>query len=255
MIWERLRERIAPTLMKWFRCREDLSREERVAENRFFEKLVVVKSRLDPPPVVVALIGLVGSGKSYVAKHLAEVLGATIVSGDDIRVELRKQGAPYEKAYPIAENAMIDIISRGGNVIMDSDFIDWRKRASLMTKARELSERGMGIDLYYVRVYCDPDVVVGRIISSAYAPSPDDFFGGALSKWEGDEKLRGAAVKIREMWRRTPQHYRWVRSGGGKWVLKNLPIFTPYSGFIVDTTKGGDLMVGWDIRAWKSIPC
>ena len=30
-------------------------------------------------------------------------------------------------------------------------------------------------------------------------------------------------MKIREMWRRMPQHYRWENKAGGRWVIKNPP--------------------------------
>lgn len=255
-MWERLREWASPYLIKWFvHPYEKLTEAELAAQKQFLEKLDVRDRRkTDGLPIIIALVGLVGSGKSVVAKHLAEVLGATIVCADDIRVELRKQGASYDRAWLIAENAAIDALRCGCNVIMDSDFIDWRKRASLLVKAREW--RGwwsqQGVDLGYVRVYCDVDVVVGRIISSAYINSPDDFFGSASSNWVGSAQSRGAAVKLREMWRRTPHHYCWVSDGGGKWVLKNLPFFIPWT---VDTTKGGDLEVGCNILRWKSFPC
>jgi len=46
---------------------------------------------LTQTPVIVAIIGLVGSGKSSVAQELAKHIGATVIEGDDIRIELRKQ--------------------------------------------------------------------------------------------------------------------------------------------------------------------
>ena len=56
-----------------------------------------------------------------------------------------------------------------------------------------------------------------------YRDDVDDFFGGAPSKWKGSEQTKGAAVKVREMLRRTPHHYRWVNEVGGRWILKKLP--------------------------------
>ncbi|MDO8555255.1 MAG: hypothetical protein Q7R75_01685, partial [bacterium] len=137
-------------------------------------------------------------------------------------------------ARAIAENAAIEVVKQGGNVILDSDFVDEKKRASVREKARKA-----GFRLVFVRTHCDLDVVVGRVLTATYHNRVDDFFGGAKSKWQGSEQSKGAAVKVREMWRRTPHHYRWVNQGGGQWVLKKFP-FAIFSE--IDTT---------DSDSWK----
>ncbi len=214
-----------------------LTQKEFRAQKAFLNNLRIAK-RKTKKPVIVAIVGLVGSGKSSVAKALAPLIGATIIEGDAIRVELRKVGERYEGARKIAENAMKEVIRRGGNVIFDSDFIDAKKRASLVAKAKKAKAR-----LLFIRTFADYDVMAGRVISASakYKNSPEDFFGGASSKWKGEEK--GAVVKLREMWRRTPHHYQWDKkavSGGGAWVLKKLPfpIFAT-----IDTT---------DAEKWKA---
>lgn len=178
----------------------------------------MVHKRKTLKPVIVAMIGLVGSGKSSVARELARHIGATVIEGDSIRIKLRKLGRNYKLVRAIAENAAIEVVKRGGNVILDSDFVDAKKRASLLAKTRKA-----GVRVVFVCTYADFDVMVGRAIIANYRDRVDNFFGGASSKWKEDEQSKGAAVKIREMWRRTPQHYRWVNQGGGKWVIKNPP--------------------------------
>ncbi|MEK7541412.1 MAG: AAA family ATPase [Patescibacteria group bacterium] len=197
--------------------RETLSEKEQVAQGAFIAK-IDIKKRKTEQPVIVAIVGLVGSGKSSVAKGLAERIGASIVEGDDIRIELRRQHERYERARAIAENVVLEVVKQGGNAILDSDFVDEKKRASLREKARRA-----GIRLVFIRTHCDLDVMVGRALAAHYRDRVDDFFGGASSKWTGNEQSKGAAVKVREMWRRTPHHYRWVSQVGGKWVLKKLP--------------------------------
>ncbi|MBI4088574.1 AAA family ATPase [Candidatus Kaiserbacteria bacterium] len=178
----------------------------------------MIHKRKTKKPVIVALIGLVGSGRSSVARELAKRIGATVVEGDAIRVELRKQGERYERARAIAENVAIEVVKQGGNVILDSDFVDEKKRASVREKARKA-----GVRLVFIRTHCDLDVMVGRVLTATYHNRVDDFFGGARSKWQGSEQSKGAAVKVREMWRRTPHHYRWVNKGGGQWIIKDPP--------------------------------
>jgi predicted kinase len=197
--------------------KEKLTTKEFVAQESFLAKLKIQKRKTEKP-VIVAIIGLVGSGKSSVARELAEHIGATIVNGDDVRIELRKQNERYDRARLLAENIALEIIQQGGDVILDSDFIDPKKRASLREKARKAK-----VQLVFICTYADFDVVTGRILTADYKNEIDDFFGGASSKWQGSDQSKGAAVKLREMWRRTPHHYHWQNKGGGKWTIKNPP--------------------------------
>ncbi len=196
---------------------ETLTKKEKIAQDIFIAKLEL-KKRKTKKPLIVAMIGLVGSGKSSVARELARHIGGTVVEGDNIRVELRKLGERYEQTRAIAENVALEIVSQGGNVILDSDFIDAKKRASLREKARKA-----GVRVVFICTYADFDVMVGRALTTDYRSIADDFFGGASSKWEGSEQSKGAVVKIREMWRRSPLHYRWEHKAGGQWVIKNPP--------------------------------
>lgn len=210
--------------------RETLTPKELCAQKSFLAKLDV-KKRKTKKPVIVAIIGLVGSGKSSVAKELAGHIGATVVDGDKIRVELRKQGEHYEGTRKIAENVAFGIIVRDGNVILDSDHIDSKKRASIRQKAKKFGAKlifirvhtDSGLDVRQGLVGSDLDIMIGRAISATYKNNPEDFFGSAHSDWGGDQQNKGALIKIREMLRRMPHHYRWINWAGGVWVLKELP--------------------------------
>ncbi|MEK7669214.1 MAG: AAA family ATPase [Patescibacteria group bacterium] len=198
--------------------REKLTPKELAAQKSFLTKLGVIQKRKTDEPVIVAMIGLTGSGKSSVAQEFAKHIGGTVIEGDEIRIELRKQGERYDRARALAENIALEVVKQGGNVILDSDFIDAEKRASLREKVKKTKVR-----LVFVCTYTELDVMIGRAITTNYRNSVDDFFGGASSQWKGGEQSKGAVVKIREMWRRIPHHYRWENKGGGKWVIKNPP--------------------------------
>ncbi|MBU1291877.1 AAA family ATPase [Patescibacteria group bacterium] len=214
--------------------REFLTQKELRAQDAFMKTLEITP-RETKNPVVIAIIGLVGSGKTSVVRELAKLLPATIVEGDDIRVQLRKQSERYEGARKIAENAVLKVIKQGGNVILDSDHIDQKKRASLREKVKQA-----GAKLIFIRTHANYDVMAGRAIIAEYRPSKDDFFGGAGLKSKWQDSNPGAVVKLREMWRRTPNHYRWENKVGGRWVLKKLP----FNVFVtVDTT---------DENEWKA---
>lgn len=168
---------------------------------------------------MIAMVGLVGSGKSTIAKEIAKHTGAEIIDVDEIRIALRKMGRSYDAARQIAETVAGEIIKLGRSVILTSDFVDAKKRRVLEKKAKQFGGR-----VVYIRTITDLDVMTGRVISARYKNNADDFFGGANAAWRGNSKHRGAIVKIREMLRRTPHHYQWVNKNGGAWMLKKLPI-------------------------------
>jgi len=147
---------------------ETLTKKEKIAQDIFIAKLEL-KKRKTKKPLIVAMIGLVGSGKSSVARELARHIGGTVVEGDNIRVELRKLGERYEQTRAIAENVALEIVSQGGNVILDSDFIDAKKRASLREKARKA-----GVRVVFICTYADFDVMVGRALTTDYRSIADD---------------------------------------------------------------------------------
>ena len=165
-------------------------------------------------PKVVAIVGLVGSGKSSVARYLAKLIGAKIISANVIRVALRKKGKGYGQVANLAEKEASIAVKRGKNVILDSDFVTSKKRKMLERKI------GKAAKIFYLRTFSDRDVLIGRLSSAKY--TPNDLYGGASTNWQG--KNKGAVVALREMWRRTPRHYRWSEKGGGTFLLKKLPI-------------------------------
>lgn len=205
-----------------FKPVELLTDKERGVEVALFRNNAV-PSRKTKRPLIVAMIGLVASGKSAVAQSLAERIGAVVVEGDLIRTLLRSEGSRLEGAYKIEQDLGFEIIRQGGVAILDSDYIDAPKRAVLLNRAKV-----QGIEVVFIHTVCDLDVMFGRIM---YADA-GHFFNGAYSKWQ-DEKTQGATVKLRELTARLPLHYkyqwergplmRWVAPGRGSWKLKELP--------------------------------
>ena len=125
-------------------------------------------------PIIVAIIGIVGSGKSTIAKQLGKLINATVVEGDAIRIQLRKQKEKYEGARKISENIATELIKRDSSVILDSDYINKDKRTSLSEKTKKL-----GAKLIFIHVFAQYDIIAGRTITRNYPASDKDFFGGA----------------------------------------------------------------------------
>jgi len=195
---------------------ESFSQKERVVQAALFNQLVSSScgvQRPTPRSVIVGLVGVVGSGKSSVAYELSKLIGAVVVESDEIRLALRATKESFDNVRLIARNVALTLADCGINVVLDSDFIDAKKRADLRKPAKAL-----GFPVYFVCVYADLDVMIGRMVSERCG---NDFFAGAPSDWHGSYK--GSVVKIREMIRRLPLHYHWINEGGGRWEIKKPP--------------------------------
>ncbi|MFA6429626.1 MAG: AAA family ATPase [Patescibacteria group bacterium] len=208
---------------------ERLNKKERLALEAFSHDLTFPPRRTDSP-LIVCMVGLVGSGKSLVARLLAEHIGAVALNADIIRMYMRKEGLGFDRARLLAEITAHRALDQGSNVVMDSDHIDAAKRASVLARAKK-----MGVRVVFVRTVCDLDIAFGNIMKEDYNHEDGPFFRDAASPWKDPSVSAGAVVKMREMHRRTWLHYDLRRSGGGQWVLKRTLPFPVFA--TIDTGK------------------
>ncbi|MDP3741673.1 MAG: AAA family ATPase [bacterium] len=194
----------------------EFTQKENAVVDRISQRISITP-RVTKAPVIVAMVGLVGSGKSRVASEFGSLLDASVISGDDIRVELRQAGESFEHAWQIGVLIAIKAIQNGSNVILDFDHILAERRTELAKLAEAAAAK-----LLFIRTHVSTDIMLGRIITVEYENRPEDFFGGAKTVWKGSPQSRGAVVKTREMMRRLPHHYDWFSEGGGTWRLKKL---------------------------------
>ncbi len=175
------------------------------------------------------MIGPTGSGKTFLSRIIAKAGGGLVVTADDIRIALRKENQSYEKVVPITENITKYYLNHYKKVILDSDFSDWKKRALI----RSFASRS-GAKLIFVQVICDYDVIAGRVLADQYSETKNQFFHGASCLWQGDD--HGKVVKLRELWRNTPNHFAWSKSNqmGGSWKPKKISC----ASITIDTTEG-----------------
>lgn len=168
-------------------------------------KRLKISRRRSKKPVIVAMVGLIGSGKTIVAQALSGPIGATVVTGDAIRVVLRKRKQPFEPTRSIAERAALYLLKRDSNVVIDADFVTLQKRKRIEIKAKKV-----GAKVVYVRTIADRDIMIERLIKAKYNPNRDLF--------------KTSTIAVREMWRRTPHHYLWTSAKGGYFLPRKLRI-------------------------------
>jgi predicted kinase len=157
----------------------------------------------DPPVTVVAVGGLVASGKSTIAKALADHMAVPRIVADQVRDELL-QGAPgpavhethWEESFGPGFQARVyaellrraeSVLDSGRTVVLDACFPTVRDR----TAARALALR-RGLPFCFVECHADGKTQRVRL-AERDGPSPDggwDKIARALaSRWEPPDEL------------------------------------------------------------------
>ena len=117
------------------------------AGSRYFDLAFSYAARLEKPALIL-MTGLMGSGKSHLARNLSPLLGADVLRTDVLRKEMldispeerrfEEFGAGIysdkvsARTYDLALEKALDLISRGRSVILDASF----KRRTEREKAR-----------------------------------------------------------------------------------------------------------------------
>lgn len=127
---------------------------------------------LNVTPVLIAMTGLSGTGKSSVAQRLARALGLRLFSSDVVRKELVgvKGAAPSgwgegiyasdltEATYARLGEFASEALGSGAGVVLDATFRNAAQRLALANVARR-----HGVPLAFIEVTCDEEVVARRL--------------------------------------------------------------------------------------------
>jgi predicted kinase len=140
---------------------------------KYFDLAYTYATRLEKP-VLILTAGLMGSGKSYQARKIAERLGANIIRTDILRKELfdlKTTEKRYEKfgkgiysedisrlVYDKAFDTAKQKIKQGKSVIIDASFKKRGEREKAMAVARKLDIR-----FYILECICSDDITKNRL--------------------------------------------------------------------------------------------
>lgn len=175
------------------------------------KKQIVIQPRPTHQPVIIGMVGLTMPNRPFVAERIANLAGAIMVKADDIRLLIRQrnksrgEGHPsnleYHEALPkILESLRKWVITKGGDLLVDSDHYEAEKRNQLEKFAQEV-----GAKVIYIRVVCDQKVIWGRVLGM-------EFSEGHIFK--------NAETAIRETVRRLGFHYYFEPNPWGQLILK-----------------------------------
>ena len=108
---------------------------------------------------IVATIGLIGSGRSTVAKMVADkVKGAVLLSSNSARYLLKEAGLPWgDNVRQILKGVATDLLSRGYSVVFDGNAADGEDRKNINEIAAQT-----GASVHYIRINIDPETAQKR---------------------------------------------------------------------------------------------
>jgi uncharacterized protein len=161
-------------------------RAQREAEARRYFLLALASERPpDSPPRLLAVGGVIGSGKSSLARAIAAELALPVLSSDRIRKALHGvapttplRDAAFDRSYSEAasERVYTEVLRRaqlmlgsGRSVILDASFRSRESRAAALALARRL-----GVPFLFLECQAPAEVCRARLVERARGPSESD---------------------------------------------------------------------------------
>jgi len=123
--------------------------------------------------LMIMVMGLPGSGKSFFARRLSDCLGATYIGSDELRKEMGLMGE-YQLAFKqLVYDAMFEkakeVIQNHGNAVLDSTFF----LQEIRDKAKQLADK-YGAELIPILVEAE-ESIIGERLSQPRDDSEADF--------------------------------------------------------------------------------
>lgn len=165
-------------------------RRRKIEEARSLSRLALSYARAERKPRLVAVGGMIGSGKSSLARELSRRLGFAVVSSDLTRKHLAglspRDPAPEEiysaewtaRAYAEMRRRAGEALRSGRGAILDATFVKPEGRLA----ARDLARRH-GAPFLFVEARADEATLRERLRRRAAEPSVSDAREELLDRW------------------------------------------------------------------------
>lgn len=143
--------------------------------------------------MIVAVLGLPGSGKTYLAAALAAWLNARLISSDQVRRQMNQNGKYDEQAKEAVYLEMLSLMEPGvrdrQTVVLDATFYKASLRTLLLEKAAEL-----GVPVYFIEVRAAEATIQKRV--SQKRPDSEADFAAYLKVKQEFEPLSGPRLVL-----------------------------------------------------------
>lgn len=164
--------------------------------------------------MIVLVMGLPGSGKSYFASRLAERINAEYTNSDRLRKELFPKRTYFEqekaKVYEMLLAKMEEAINQKKNLVLDATF---HKKAT-----RELFVKNAKGRIHFIEVWTDEATIIERLKKSRpYSEADYRVYQLIKQAWEplnkGSLRLKSTNDNIDDMLRKANQYLNHDNSG------------------------------------------
>ena len=125
-----------------------------------FNKYFPVVEGNKEKPYLVLFDALIGYGKSYVARRLANIDGSIIICNNQVRYRLGDYGDQHAQEWHELQHQRIKALLTNGNSLIIDEKLDFY--------------RGLGYPVFIVRLDCDKDVWAERLKKRRFNP-PEEY--------------------------------------------------------------------------------
>ena len=145
-------------------------------------------------PAVVVMVGLPGSGKSYLARAVAKRTPAVVLDSDALRGVLFAQPKhtkrEHARLFPALHVLMERLLERGHSIIVDATNLKEANRRPYYKIAEKY-----GAPVILVRTWASWPVIRERLLSRIDAPHPDDRSTATVEVYQA---MRSDAERLRK---------------------------------------------------------
>ena len=158
-------------------------------------------------PLIIMVMGLPGSGKSFFSKRLADTLGATYIGSDELRGKKGLKGnygmASKQQVYDAMIKAAEEMVQHHGDTVLDATFFLQETRNQVRELAKkykvklipilvEAEENIIGKRLSKPRTDSEADYQVYRKIKESFEPIKGPYLSLLSTNENIDEMLKKA---------------------------------------------------------------